>query len=161
MDIRNWSFDQIMQLPDSAFGRRFPVGVCPSAGTSATAWDIAEVAFPERIVVWELVVWADFQRFYVDHFRLAIGDQLPVAAAQMSLLDPLLQGIGLQGAGPRNIHNEYRNGFAVRGMKMPVMTSGRRLVGEVTATGDGAARLQVVVVVSSVPSEVPDCLISV
>ncbi|GAI86378.1 unnamed protein product, partial [marine sediment metagenome] len=25
MDIRNWSLDQVMQLPDGCFGRRWPI----------------------------------------------------------------------------------------------------------------------------------------
>lgn len=151
--------DQVMQLPDHCFGRRFPVCVCPSASTGNTNWDISEVALPDRFVIWELVWWTDRQRLGGDYFRLALGDQLPATAAQMTALEPLIKGMGLQGLDPRQIPPQWRTFVGIRRLRHPVQATGRKLIAEVVSDGAAAIRIQFVMVISSFPTEVPDCLL--
>ena len=161
MDIRNWSLDQIMQLPDSVFGNRFLVSVQSHIGAAGTVWDISEIPFPERFVIWELHV--SVSRVGVENVwcRIAFGDQLPTTTAQMDGLEPVFNGLGMQGAGPRQIFVTSLTPIILTRLKIPKQATGRRLVSEFGGTGPGAGYCTVSMVVSSIPREIPDCLISV
>lgn len=161
MDIRNWPMNQIMQLPDHCFGRRWPIGVNAYSSATTEGWDISEVALPEQCVIWELSGWIGYSLQQIETFRLALGDQLPTTTAEMDRLEPLFNGLGRTEAGPRRIEAGRLTTFFIMNLRMPVMSSGRRLVLEVVSSGTGVGRLQVAVVVSSIPREVPDCLLSV
>lgn len=158
MDIRNWPIDRIMQLPDSCFGRRFSVCVNVDTTGSAVAWDISEIAFPEMCVLWEVAISANNYNFapQLDNVRIALGDQLPTAAAMMNALEPLTPGLGAQGPEPRNIGAIL--GSFIFHMRIPISAQGRRLVLEVTPSAEQDVKVSVVCQVSSIPKEVPDWL---
>ena len=160
MNIRDWPMNRIMQLPECCFGRRWLISVLPSATAPATGWDISEIPFPDKCVIWGFWAWFDRYGPQVDYIRLALGDQLPTTTAMMDALEPLFPGFGLQGAGPRAIPLTTYAIIHLTRLKMPVWAQGRRLVGEVQTTGTGEGAAQIVVVVSSIPTEVPDCLLS-
>lgn len=160
MDIRNWPLDRIMQLPDCCFGRRFPVCLCAKSISGAVHWDISEVALPERCVIWSFNAWSGFAYYSIDFFRLALGDHLPTTTAEMDTLEPLFHGFGFQGAEPRNIPGGLYLRLAISDLRMPIFTSGLRPVLEVKSTTGANCLLQVVLIVSSLPTEVPDWLIS-
>lgn len=161
MDIRNWAMDQIMQLPDHAFGRRFIVSAEVRATGEQTAWDISEVAFPERCVLWQLVIRPYQCVSLAEGIRIALGDQLPTAAAMMDRLEPLVAGLGMQGAEPRLISLAMMAGWLNIGMRFPLHAGGRRLVLEATCADQKTTWASVHVLVSSVPKEVPDWMVSV
>lgn len=161
MNIRDWPIDRIMQLPDNCFGTRFLVSCTADGGDENHGWDISEIALPERCVVWEMQWFFDTIRYQVDFFRIVLGDILPASAAEVDALEPLFPGLGIQGASPRLI---TCLGYAENGIKtlrFPVMSKGRRLIIEVRRDAVGGGRMTVVIVVSSIPTEVPDCLVSV
>lgn len=160
MDIRNWGLHQIMQLPDSVFGRRYCVSCAKLAEQGATVWDISEIALPERAVLWEVTVFASTDAYSVASMRIALGDQQPTTAAMMSRLEPLIPGLGYQGPDPRYIHPYAALGMHLVRLKMPIATMGRRLVLETTAVDGANGSLTLATVWSAVPNEVPDCLIS-
>ncbi len=161
MDVRGWPLDRIMQLPDHCFGRRFVVSVHLVSITGVVGWDISEIALPERCVLWELVyfIGEDSANFY--YVRLALGDQLPTTIAMMDALEPCFMGLGTQGAEPRKIQVKNSQSWAIRMLRQPIISMGRRLVGEVAAVGAETIYANVALVVSSIPTEVPDCLLSV
>lgn len=160
MDISNWGIGKIMQLPDWCFGRRFPISVAARSVNGAIAWDISEVALPERCVVWEFIAWESYIEHVANYFRLAIGDQLPTAVAMMNALDPLFMGLGDQGAEPRQIRCPMSGNISFRRLRTPIETGNKRLIIEVVAQAAQSSWTSVVIVVSSVPREVPDWLIS-
>lgn len=160
MDIRDWPMDQVMQLPDCCFGRRFVVSVSVRVVHPFVGWDISELALPERCVIWELVGVVGRVNFDVDYIRLALGDQLPTGTVMVDALDPLIPGLGLTGAEPRRIINWYLGYISLVNLRMPIATAGRRLVMEVVAVAEKKANIMVVIAVSSIPREVPDCLVS-
>ena len=161
MNIRNWPLDRIMQLPDSCFGRRFSVCAHVSTDDSTVAWDISEIAFPETFVLWEVAISQHYFGFteFFDSLRLALGDQLPTAAAMMNALEPLIPGFGAQGPEPRYFM-ALPDYFAFH-MRNPISAKGRRLVLEATPLPEVNIDVQVVCEVSSMPTEVPDWLCSV
>lgn len=160
MNVRDWPMGQIMQLPDCCFGRRWLVSCSFENKTVGTFWDISESAFPENIVIWELSITAKHEVLTGNFVRIALGDHLPTAAAEVDRLEPLFRGHGLTGAEPRQIVLPYADQHQITSLKQNVATSGRRMVVEFLSFGPGSRFVIVGVVVSSIPTEVPDCLIS-
>jgi len=158
MRIESWGIGRIIELPDFCFGRRFVVSCSVVGGDGTEAWDISELAFGEKMVVWEVRVFSSSAGVDIDSIRLALGDQVPVSAAMMDRLEPLVPGLGAQGADPRAINPGVDGGLAFTQLRVPVATSGRRLVLEVTGAAGKTPRVTVGIVVSSVPREIPEWL---
>jgi len=161
MNLRNWSMDQILMLPDHCLSRRFSVFASSLVGPSATGWDISELALPDRAIIHEFVIWTagTFGKFA--EMRLALGDQLLTATAEMNRLEPLFSGLGVQGAEPRTLTVGGNMAYHLNRLKMFVPAQGRRLVLEVTTSTGVDIHVTAGIVVSAVPTEVPDCLLSV
>ncbi len=160
MDVSRWPLDRIMQLPDWCFGRRFPVFLFAYGGIGEDAWDIAELGLPDRCVLWEIVMWPVGVWAATDSFRLALGDQLPTSIAMMSSLDPLLHGMGQQGAEPRTIRSIPYDTMRIRQLKMLIESHGRRPILEISPADETALAMNVALVFSSIPREVEDWLVS-
>lgn len=161
MDIRNWPMDRIMQLPDSAFGQKFPICVSSLGIELAPAWDISELGMPEVCVLWSLTLQSWSNSTNLMYYRLALGDQLPTAAAQVDILDPLIPGMGAQGGAPRRVVIHTSPMAITVPMRKLIPAMGRRIVLEVVSEAFKLVWVNVIAVVSSVPKEVPDCLLSV
>lgn len=161
MDIRNWPLGRIMQLPDHCFGRRWAVSVAQANEASQTNYDISEVALPDVGVMWEVGIYGFGAIGQLCTIRLAIGDQLPAAAAEMDRLEPLIMGLGFQGADPRRIRLQWATPMVAVDLRMPIQAQGRRLVMEVVTDAGQVMDVICVIVVSGVPTEVPNCLLSV
>lgn len=155
MKIGNWGIGQVLELPDHLFGRRYLVSCSVVGGDGAAAWDIAEIAFPEKAVIWEVRAWSSSAGVDIGSIRLALGDQLPTSVAMVTALEPLLPGLGVQGADPRAINPGVDGGFDLNRIRIPIAASGRRLVLEVTGATGKTPLVTVGVIVSSVPKEIP------
>lgn len=160
MNIRDWPLGSIIQLPDCCFGRRFPVSSNIFLPGPGTAWDISEVAFPETCVIWELLITAGKGIESAGQIRIALGSQLPLNAGMFDVLEPLFPGLGLQMPEPRLIYVAPGELVHLTQLRMPVATAGRKMVVQCTAGPGQITSLIVAIVVSSVPREVPDWLIS-
>ena len=160
MNIEKWNIKKIMQLPDWCFGQRWPVCVSNSTGLGVTKWDISEVAFPNVGVIWEVLLPTYYMTLADDWFRLALGQQVPKNTAMMDKLDPLIMGLGRQGAEPRKIGGFSYHSMSIRKMRKVMEFQGRKLVLETKSSADKVLYINVVVIVSSIPKEVPDWLFS-
>lgn len=152
------SLAEAITLPDCCFGRIWPITLTVRGEAGAVAWDISEIGLPEDFVIWEVSAWSPDIWTAADFFRLAIGDQLPVAVAEMNLLPPLIPGFGITGPEPRQIYFAGYAWMGVRRMKMNGRSGGGRIILEVDPGAATTKGLQIVVMVSSVPKEVPDWL---
>lgn len=158
MDISSWGLGEIMQLPDHVFGERFVISTTVNMVQLASAWDISEVAFPENAVIWEfglIVSQVAGQRTWC---RVALGDQLPTTPFIMTALDPLIMGLGEQGADPRAIFFTNNSGYHVVNIRKALRSAGRRLVLEVRGVHEKIYEVTCFVVVSAIPRSVPDWL---
>jgi len=160
MDIRDWPFDQIMQLPDHCFGSRFQVAVVCQGADGAAAWDISELALPEKCVIWEWHMCVNAITTDIARARLALGDILPTTTAIMDGLEPVFRGFGVQGPEPRDIIIARWGLPAMRVLKQPLLAAGRRFILEVTGEATKTPIVCFVFSISSMPTEVPDCLLS-
>ena len=160
MDISKWPIDKIMQLPDWCFGRRWVVFASRIANGAVTNWDMSELTFPNKGVIWQVNIHPVMCTYFTLYYRLALGFQLPTTTAQMDLLSPLLNGFGEQGAEPRKIRAYSNCGAFDLRMRNPMDFQGKRLILQVTGVAEKQALINVAVVVSSLPKEIPDWLSS-
>lgn len=160
MRIDNWPINKIMQLPDDVFGRRYMVSMTAQSLAGAAAWDMAESPLPDKAVIWSMASIVHVDDRNVDNFRLALGNELPTTVAQMSLLDPIFPGLGIQGPEPRAIPHSFYMGLTIANMKTFVQGGGRKPILEVTGSDAANATLTVIMIVSSFPSEVDSWWIS-
>lgn len=160
MDIQNWGLGRIMQLPDCCFGRRWVVSCDVGGFGEVDLFDISEAALPESMVVWQLLMEARFTSAFLMYARIGLGDQLAGTEAEFMRFEPLLRGFGQQGAGPRRIYFYLYGASTSLFMRMPVQTGGRRLCLMGHGVSDAHIRVRVSIVVSGVPKEVPDWMLS-
>lgn len=161
MDIRNWSMDQLMMLPDSCFGTRRVISMCGEGIITAPAFDICETGLGERTVVWGAGVWNVKTSLTATFARFKLGDQLPATLAEFDALEDMFPELSCV-AGYRSILvNLGENGLLWFPMRRLYQTAGRRIVAALGVVGLSAAVGMCAIEVSSVPTEVPDCLLSV
>lgn len=160
MNISNWPIGRIMQLPDCCFGQKWLVTAEGYSANGARAWDMSELAYPDRMVLWEVNLCWVFSDDWGQRARIAMADVLPRTAGMMSANVPLLQGIGIQGPEPRFIYSNIYGGNEKISLRKYMEPQGKRLVIEAYSTAEHYLRIRVHTVVSSMPNEVPEWLIS-
>ncbi len=160
MDVRDWPLDQIMQLPDSCFGTRYPVTVFAPAVQPGTIYDISEMGLPEYCVIWEIVFFSwGVVGGMLYGWSFVLGDQLPTTDAEFDANEVMIKDLGGVLGGRKSILANSDRGVAFRNLKIPIHSMGRRIIGRYAGaeeTGD----FQAVFTISSIPREVPDCLFS-
>lgn len=161
MDIRNWSLDQVMQLPDHCFGRRWPIVLIKTALGPGVAWDISDMALPEQCVIWEVFWWINADEFMDYLIDMRLGDHLPAAAGEFIVMEPLFRDFGLHTNNGYSIVPAWNGAFYRLSVRMPIAAAGRRLVVQFYNTLSGSVYGGAGIVISSIPKEVPDCLLSV
>lgn len=160
MNISQWPIGRILQLPDHCLSRRFSVFVTIQTVGDSTQWDISELALPDKTIIHEFAFWGAGTLGQYTDIRLALGDQLPTATTEMDTLDPLFHGLGVQGPEPRTLLTMVGVFIHFNRLKMYVPAQGRRLILETVTKAGTTPSVSVGIVVSSVPTEVPDWLIS-
>ncbi|MBA7469582.1 hypothetical protein ES707_04864 [subsurface metagenome] len=160
MDIRSWPLDKIMQLPDCCFGRRWPVGVYAAEGGIGQYYDISEAGLGDRCVVWQVTYAGGGNWEGVSSIALALGDVLPAGIAEFDALQPLFSDLGKRGAVRRAVDIGSGGVVITLQMRLPVHAQGRRIVALIEITAAEATGPQAILVVSSIPTEVPEWLIS-
>ncbi len=159
MNISDWPLEKIMQLPDHCFGRRYAVSCTIDELGEANYFDISEISFPETFVLWEMSFISAGALNTIIPIRLAMGDQIPADTAAMSLLEPFIPGLGVQGREPRVMQLSPTSGSGIRMFRQPIHASGRRLILEVQGLSELQYLITVVAIISSIPKDIPDCLI--
>lgn len=152
--------DRIMQLPDCCFGRRWPVSVGVLDATPGTYYDISEAGLPERCVVWSAFYVPNTTSAAHTRVSLALGDHQPVNDAQFDALDALFRDLGFWVGTRRVMAAHAYTGAYVISFRQQVQISGRRLVGRFEMAAGSVYPTVAGVVVSSIPTEVPDWLCS-
>lgn len=160
MHIEHWPINRKMRLPDWCFGRRFVVGLSFIVGAEQVYYDICEIPLPDLAVMWELSIWVPDGISPDSYLRLALGDQLPLTQVAFEAMEPLFQTIGSPTVGPRRIWMSGADTYSLRGLRTVIEPQGRRFVGEVENNGSGTGYVMVNVVVSGVPREIPDWMVS-
>ena len=160
MDIRDWPLDKIMQLPDCCFGRRYIVSAFVYLTAGALGWAMSTFTLPDRGVVWQLVIATPRDAFELEYFRVALGMKLPAVVSEMNTLSPIFPGFGDVSYSPPRFYF-YPTTLAGRwDIKFPIISMSQNLIIEAQAVAAKNLRLTVALIVSSIPTEVPDWLVS-
>ena len=160
MDIRDWPIDRIMQLPDCAFGRRWWVGVHGQIPAAVSTFLMSEEVLPERYVIWELFVTNVCNK--LDHevlIALSLGERLPATAAEFSTLNPMFPGLRDR-ATPSDFSCQSGTNLVIPGIRKFKGEGSRKLVVSILTVGIEVLILDLGILVSSIPTEVPDWLCS-
>jgi len=160
MDIRNWSLDKIMQLPDSCFGRRWPIVMRIQGHAIQPVFTLTPAALPERCVVWELYASVSKVSATVGQFGLRLGDVVPTTEAEFGELELLLGQFRGTTLADASWALSFYQAIQLQNIRVPVLSAGRRIVLGLEATQFASEDIEVIVVISSIPTEVLDCLLS-
>ena len=160
MDIRNWSMDRIMQLPDEVFGRRWFVGVSGTPGNFLLVFDISESALPDMAVIWGLVVTASAESVINTQVVLRLGNKLPASAAEFDAMELLFPAVMALDGVRSSISIGAGAALSIPNMRMPVAAQGRRLVVSMLTPVIPDVNVAVTLLVSGIPSNVPDFLVN-
>lgn len=160
MNVRNWPLGALMQLPDCCFGPRWPIGVDMSLAGAAIAVQMSVGVFPDKAVIWEVLLDSDCKE--VGHFYLlmAFADHENYTIGEVYTLPPVLRGLYRRGEPNGLFEFDTYARIALRNLKMPVETQNKHLLVVLRNIDQITTRLRVWITVSSVPTEVPDWMIS-
>ncbi len=160
MDIRNWPIDRIMQLPDWCFGRRWPIIFSHTTLTASSDIYLSEFALPDRCVLWEIDQDIKPNVAFIGNpvyfSGIALNDNVPANAAEFAACENMMPGCD-------NILNQIKGWYgelSLRRLRYPYQAQGRRVTYYFyNWTSDDAVHA-LSLIFSSVPTEVPDWLIS-
>ena len=161
MDIRNWSLDQIMQLPDNCFGRRWPIFLTLQGAAASPRFALSPQGLPDRCVIWELEMAMAHTALITGELWLRLADAVPGNWAEFTAKDLLLPRPGTDGVVNESYYTASNVYIGYHSLRMPVESQGRRIILGINNGILVNVQLQVCVVVSAVPKGVPDCLLSV
>jgi len=160
MDVRDWGMAKLMQLPDWCFGERWPIITCNTVAVGQTEQWIVEKPVPDRIVLWSVRVFGSQGDIATSWIKFALGDHEPANDAEFDAFERLFKGDFdrsiQEGAFPVVKYADIS-----MTMRKPLEMNGRRFAIQMSNNhGSVSSFLAYVFEVSSVPSEVPDWLIS-
>lgn len=159
MNIKGWSANQVLQLPDYCFGPRWWVGEYMGSTTGVIYYRAGEEILPDKFVLWGIMISAR-SPCCLEALRLTIrlGGSAVASVAAALALDRLLDGISIA-----TILYEFyvqSNGVTWVGCERQlVQPNGKRLV--LVSNGDQTIQYEMTVgiLISAVPNEVPDWLV--
>ena len=160
MDVRNWPLGRIMQLPEWCFGRKWWVGVGLATSLAADGFFISVFPFPDVFVVWDVVIHS-LEPAGATSLQpsLVLMDHLPVVA-EIPPARRLLEGYSLM---PSTHDMSLPLGQVIHlgPMRVVVNSENERLAGVVRYLGATAnSTVEFAVLISALPTEVPDWLVS-
>lgn len=158
-DITKWTIDQILKLPDSAFGGLYSIGVDNVQVGAGSSFEISEQTITQDSVLLE-VAWEFLgDGIGSDTFRFTMAPQAPATAAANSLNDALLPGVGLTGADPKYmLLAGTQQAQAIRQRRF-IRAKGQKLISEMTIVTGTYLMARVIATFGVVPKEVPDWMI--
>ncbi len=156
MDIRNWPIEKIMQLPNEAFGTREVLQLAVDLTSADPVYVISPAGLPDKMVIWEINVAARAAVIVTIHAGLAFGEQLPASDVEFDNLETVFPNVISSDGDRGEFEVSSSAGFDVTQGRFPVVVSGRRLIGKLTRHQGNATEGVIVVVYSSIPTEIPD-----
>ena len=160
MNIENWPIGRIAQLPDWVFGRRWPIALGQNAINTATVWDITEAGLPDRTMIWEIVLNSPGSVDAVAIVGLRIGEMIPATVAEFTGLQPLFNDVVDHTGARSSMIMQPGSATALRMLRVPVELQGKKIIAQFTTASETDNAVQILMVISAVPKEVPDWILS-
>jgi len=160
MNIEKWSIAKRMYLPDWCFGPRWPLIITGSLAAGITEFRESDVALPDKWVLWELevTIWPSTDVYADRLFQSAIsmGPKVAASDAAFKAYETILFGSMYMSGGVKTINGPY----VMRRIRMGFNAKGRKICTRVRNVAGVTTTYSIILVVSSLPKEVPDWLIS-
>jgi len=160
MNIDNWPLDRIMRLPDWCFGRRWWTGTYTGTTNGGSEFWICEENLPDKFVVWG-VMFSFRTPNGTNMMRVSIrlGDRLPANLDEFRTKERVFKNVSV----PNIVYEFYVPSNDIRWIpaeRQLIESAGRRMV--MLTNGDGVNTHEgtVALLISAMPKEVPDWLIS-
>ncbi len=160
MDVSKWSIDRIMQLPDWCFGKRWWVGTYVGPAADEVNYFLIPESVPDVFVLWDVLIMATGQgEAKACNLALVLCPQVPDATT-LQTCRQLIRGF----SDPKQFYHMHlpplgtihigpmRNIIEARNDKIG---GGFKIVGGPTPTEN-----QVACLISGIPREVPDWVVS-
>jgi len=149
-----------MQLPDEAFGRRWVIGQSAPVASDGCSYRLSNCSLPEWTVLWGLYLNATDPTGNTGYIEYRLGDSLPANLTEFRQLAPVFQTV----LDHNNIESSFRVGLVSNLplilYRLPIHTMGRRVVFGFCDAQAGSFIVSTYLVVSSIPTEVPEWMIS-
>ena len=158
MNLNQLPINDLMQMPDHLFGARWFIGCRFDLNETEAVFAISEESLPERTVIWGVLITSDALTFTdLASFGLRLGDQVPATDAAFLECEQIFRGIS-----SLNDLWDFRFGQG-NALFLPVQRkilqpTGRRLVVRGIAGTGKTGDTVVALLVSSVPTLIPDFL---
>lgn len=160
MNVRKWSLDRIMQLPDWCFGQRWWIGTYVGTTAAAVTYFTIEDRVPDRFVVWDLI-YDGAKWTAITGVELALRLAGQAEDTDNFWLSPRL----FHQIAKENMAYELffcgKQGLYLRNMRTVHEGRGLRVCGAVKHIDETAScENMCALLISAVPKEVPDWLFS-
>ena len=155
MNIEDWPMNEIMQLPDEVFGRRWPYSMSDLDFDIIKSYTIHETKLPEWIVVWECYLVVTREIPSTADMSLALGMNLPTSDAEFEELEKLFPYWYGSTAGRGWVTVPGTAPVRMEKGKVLIHSAGRRLIlgcQRVVGTATGSI---VTLTLSGVPKDLP------
>jgi len=158
MDISKWTRDQVMTLPDYAFGEKRIICAdffVPNATYTAF---LCPMVLPSRLIVWEIMITPRGFGASGDWVRIVLSTKIPGTIAECLACAPLIPGLGAPENGPGCIDVADTTDTIHINLRQMVEAQGNRLCVVSQNAAAAGVYMFVTVLISTVPSEIPDWL---
>jgi len=160
VDISKWPVRKVMRLPDWCFGDRWPISLHVLTSIGAWQFDIAGLGCGDVFVLWDLWIYGGSEVADQEHLRLTMGQALPATMAENSVNEDLLPDFG-RAVGVRRVIGVWVPCYLrFPLLRMPIALNGRRVILEVEPDSIGQRKVWCGMVVSELPKEVPEWVLS-
>lgn len=160
MNIRDWPMGRIMQLPDCCFGQRYLVTVSGVAIGAGPFYLMSKDTLPERCVVWSVsLVSALADIAIVTFVSVGLSDVIPTTPAEFQASGIFINGLGFEWLGRPSLLLQNHLTYRIT-LRQHVHSASRKIVVMLTAGGAISGEFVLMFEISSIPTEVPDCLLS-
>ena len=160
MKIDRWPIDEIMQLPDWCFGRRWWIGCQCYAGDGKSSCGWAEEPFPDRFVLWAVMVGV-YSPGMTDGMRVSmrVSAQKFTTTEEVMAADRLLKGVGRIGDF-MDLYVASNQLTSFGGIRQYCHHPNKRFACQANGDQVNMYYCDVNILISSIPKEVPDWLFS-
>jgi hypothetical protein len=162
MDLAALTDAQIMQLPDFCFGRKWLISLGSRADVAGTFHFLSPTVLPVKTIIWGLWVVSSASAIASNgRLDIALGTVVPVNDAAFQLLDKMFPDLlGETGMPGTMVYGGI--GYQIHvPLKKLIEPAGRRMVLQLNIFGAGNVTTNVGIVVSGIPTRIPEWMVSI
>lgn len=156
IDISNWPIQDVMMLPDYCFGRRWLVGLTFTLTGPGAVYVLSPAKMPDKFVIWNMTInlrWATSSSILA---TFGMGEQSPGSALEFDNLPKIFPECETQAGLKGGFEINYLVQTDFPRLKMPVIGSGRYIIGKFVRSVGSSQGGQVCFTVSMLPKAVPE-----